>query len=61
MKADGKVLEALCAPKLSYSHSDGRVEDKATFLANAAASAAKSRYLSLGYDNPTIRVVGSRA
>ena len=27
---DAKVFDALCAPELSYSHSDGRVEDKAT-------------------------------
>ena len=32
---DGKVFEALCAAELSYSHSDGRVEDKPTFIAGA--------------------------
>jgi hypothetical protein len=26
--ADAKAFDALCAPELSYSHSDGRVEDK---------------------------------
>src|SRR5439155_14873910 len=33
--ADAKAFDALCAAELSYSHSDGRVEDKATFIANA--------------------------
>src|SRR6202035_2576205 len=30
--ADDKSLDGLCAPELSYSHSDGRVEDKAAFV-----------------------------
>src|SRR5262245_42194904 len=33
--ADAKAFDALYAAELSYSHSDGRVEDKATFIANA--------------------------
>ena len=33
--ANAETLDALCAAELSYSHSDGRVEDKATFIANA--------------------------
>src|SRR5215467_7643744 len=28
--ADAKAFDALCAAELSYSHSDGRVEDKST-------------------------------
>ena len=38
---DAKALEALCAAELSYSHSDGRVEDKATFVANATNGKSK--------------------
>ncbi len=57
--ADAKAFDALCAPELSYSHSDGRVEDKATFIANATAG--KSKVLSLDYKDPTIRVVGTTA
>ena len=57
--ADAKDFDALCAPELSYSHSDGRVEDKATFIANATAG--KSKVLSLDYKDPTIRVVGTTA
>ena len=57
--ADAKAFDALCAAELSYSHSDGRVEDKATFIANATSG--KSKFLSLEYQEPQIRVVGPAA
>ena len=57
--ADAKALDALCAAELSYSHSDARVEDKATFIANATNG--KSKFLSLAYQDPKIRVVGTAA
>jgi hypothetical protein len=57
--ADPKALDGLCAAELSYSHSDGRVEDKATFIANATNG--KSKFLSLEYQDPKIRVVGPAA
>ena len=57
--ADPKALEALCAAELSYSHSDGRVEDRATFVANATNG--KSKFLSLEYKDPQVRVVGPAA
>jgi len=57
--ADAKALEALCAAELSYSHSDARVEDKATFIANATNG--KSKFLSLKYEDPKIRVAGTAA
>ena len=57
--ADTKAFDVLCAPELSYSHSDGRVEDKATFIANATSG--KSKFLALEYLEPQIRVVGSAA
>jgi ketosteroid isomerase-like protein len=57
--ADAKALDALCASELSYSHSDGRVEDKATFIANATNG--KSKFLALEYLDPQIRVVGPAA
>jgi len=57
--ADAKALDALCAPELSYSHSDGRVEDKATFIANATNG--KTKFLVLEYLEPQIRVVGPAA
>jgi len=57
--ADAKAFEALCAPELSYSHSDGRVEDKAVFIANATNG--KSKWLSLKYEDAKVRVVGDAA
>jgi ketosteroid isomerase-like protein len=57
--ADAKAFDALCAPELSYSHSDGRVEDKAAFIANATNG--KSKFLSLKYEDPKIRVIGNAA
>ena len=57
--ADAKAFDALCASELSYSHSDGRVEDKAVFIANATSG--KSKFLALAYQDPKIRVVGDAA
>jgi len=57
--ADAKKLDALCAAELSYSHSDARIEDKPTFIANATSG--KSKTLSLKYDDVKIRVVGDAA
>jgi len=56
---DGKALDALCAPELSYSHSDARIEDKVTFIKNATDR--KTKFLSLAYQDPKIRVVGNVA
>jgi len=57
--ADAKAFDVLCAPELSYGHSDARVEDKAVFIANATSG--KSKWLSLKYEDPKIRVVGDAA
>jgi ketosteroid isomerase-like protein len=57
--ADAKTLNGLCATELSYSHSDGRVEDKAAFVANATDG--KSKFLSLAYQDVSVRVVGTAA
>lgn len=57
--ADAKALDALCAAELSYSHSSGAVEDKATFIANATSG--RSKMLSLEYKDRVIRVVGPAA
>jgi Domain of unknown function (DUF4440) len=59
LAADAKALDALCAAELSYSHSDGRVEDKATFITNATDG--KTKFLSLEYQDPKIRVVDTAA
>jgi len=57
--ADAKAFDALCAAELSYSHSSGVVEDKATFIANATSG--KSKFLSLAYQDTKISVVGPAA
>jgi hypothetical protein len=57
--ADARALDALSAPELSYSHSDGHIEDKATFI--ATATNGKSKWLSLAYNDTTVRVVGDAA
>ncbi|MHC2621698.1 ketosteroid isomerase-like protein [Bradyrhizobium huanghuaihaiense] len=57
--ADPKALGALCWDDLSYSHSSGKVEDKATFITNATDG--KSKFLSIEYKDPTIKVVGPTA
>lgn len=57
--ADAKALGALCWDDLSYSHSSGKVEDKATFITNATDG--KSKFLSIEYKDPTIKVVGPAA
>jgi ketosteroid isomerase-like protein len=59
LNADAKALDGLCAPELSYSHSDGHVEDKATFIKNATSP--NSKFLSLEYKDLWIRVVGDAA
>ena len=53
---DAKTFDKLCMAELSYSHSDARVEDKATFIANATSG--KSKFLSLKYEDPKVSVVG---
>lgn len=57
--SNAEILASLCAAELSYSHSNGYVEDKAMFL--AAATSGKSRFVSLVYEKPSIRVVGPAA
>ena len=57
--SNAEGLASLCAAELSYSHSSGVVEDKATFIANATNG--KSKWLSLVYEEPKIRVVGPAA
>jgi Domain of unknown function (DUF4440) len=59
LAADAKALDGLCAAELSYSHSDARIEDKATFIANSTSG--KSKWLSLEYQDVSIRVVGPAA
>ena len=57
---DAKGLDTLCAAELSYSHSDARVEDKATFIKNATTN-RNAKTLSLAYQDPKISIVGPAA
>ncbi len=54
-----EALAGLCAAELSYSHSSGAVDDKASLL--AGVTNAKYKWTSLEYKNPTIRIVGPAA
>ena len=56
---NSEVLASLCAPELSYSHSSGALDDKASLMAGVAN--AKYKWTSLEYKNPTIRIVGPAA
>lgn len=59
MVKDGKILDGLTMAELSYSHSSAVIQDKAEFLKGATNPATK--FLSLEYKDPTIRVVGNAA
>jgi ketosteroid isomerase-like protein len=59
MAKDCKALEALVMPELSYSHSNGLVQDKDEFLKGATDT--KTKFLSLEYQEPWIKVVGDVA
>jgi hypothetical protein len=55
--ADG--LASLCAEELSYSHSNAKVDTKASLLDGTAK--ANYKWTSLEYKDPTVRVVGPTA
>ena len=59
LKKDKAALEALTAPQLTYSHSDGRVEDKAKFIEGVMGR--KATVKSLEYPELTVQVVGNTA
>ena len=55
--ADG--LAPVCAEEMSYSHSSGAIDDKASLL--EGVKNAKYKWTTLEYKSPTIRVVGPAA
>lgn len=55
--ADG--IAPLCAEELSYSHSSGALDTKASLL--DGVKNAKYKWTTLEYKNPTVRVVGPAA
>jgi ketosteroid isomerase-like protein len=56
---DKAKLEAMTLPQLTYSHSDGRIEDKAKFIEGAVNR--KSTTKSLEFPEMTVAVVGDTA
>ena len=59
IKQDKAALEAMTMPQLTYSHSDGRIEDKAQFIKGVMDR--KATVKSLEYPDLTIHVVGDVA
>lgn len=59
MNRDVKLLDDLAAPELSYGHSSGAVETKATFL--EAVAKGPVRYLTINISNQTIQINGDNA
>ena len=59
LKQDKAKLEAMSLPQLTYSHSDGRIEDKAKFVEGVMGR--KATVKSLEYPDMTVHVVGDTA
>ena len=59
LKQDKAALEAMTMPQLTYSHSDGRIEDKAQFIKGVMDR--KSTLKSLEFPDLTVHVVGDVA
>ena len=59
LKGDKAQLEALTDEHLSYSHSDGRVEDKAKFINGVVTRKAVVK--SIDWPEMTIQIVGPNA
>lgn len=56
---DKSKLDALVAPELSYGHSSGKVDDKASFIESLLSGA--SDFVSINLQDQTIRVAGNTA
>jgi len=59
VEADEAGLQKLTADQLSYGHSSGKVENKATFIENIVSG--KSDFLSMDLTDQTIAVSGDAA
>lgn len=57
--ADKAGLQKVTADQLSYGHSSGRVEDKATFIENIVSG--KSDFVTIDLTNQTVAVAGDAA
>lgn len=56
ISGDRKALEEIAADDLSYGHSGGKVEDKATFV--EAIASGKSDFVTIDLKNQTVKVTG---
>ena len=56
---NAEAIASLCAEELSYSHSNAKVDTKASLLDGIAK--ANYKWTSLEYKDPTVRVVGPTA
>jgi hypothetical protein len=54
-----EIIASICAEELSYSHSNAKIDTKASLLDGIAK--ANYKWTSLDYKDPTIRVVGPAA
>ena len=59
LKGDAAALEKLLSPDLIYTHGDGRVVDKATFIAELKTGDFK--YVSIDAEEPKVRIFGDTA
>src|SRR4051794_31610612 len=59
IKQDKAALEAMTMPQLTYSHSNGRLEDKAQFIKGVMDR--KSTLKSLEFPDLTVAIVGDTA
>ena len=59
LKQDKAALESMTAPQLTYSHSDGRIEDRAQFIKGVMDR--KATVKSLEYPELTVAVAGDTA
>src|SRR5215211_130236 len=59
LKQDKAALESMTLPQLTYSHSDGRIEDKAKFVEGVMNR--KATVKSLEYPEMTVAVAGDTA
>jgi ketosteroid isomerase-like protein len=59
LAADKAALEALAAPEITYGHSDGRVQDRATFI--DALVTRKTIFKTMDLTKQTIAIAGDTA
>jgi len=59
LKADGKLLNALCSNPIAYGHSTGRVQTRQEFLDEAGNG--KSAWKTIGFSDLSILLNGSNA